>query len=203
MARRLVVDNGWYDTLLRDNIELVTGGLERFTANGIIGADGIAQAYDLVVLGAGFKVSQYLWPVEYVGRSGALLADLWAKDGARAYLTVALPAFPNFFMLYGPNAGVRSGSFHSWMEILSRYICGCIVRMVESGDEAIEVRREVYDTYNTKLDDAMSQMLWESEGGGGGYYVNEFGRSGVNMPWTLGEFYDRVKAPDPDDYILS
>ena len=203
MARRLVVDNGWYDTLLRDNVDLITQGIDHFTADGIVARDGRRAAYDLVVLGAGFKVSQYLWPVDYVGRDGATLADLWSKDGARAYLTVALPGFPNFFMLYGPNAGVRSGSFHSWMEVLTRYICSCIAAMVEAGDAVVEVRREAYDAYNNALDARMQDMLWESEKGGGGYYVNEFGRSGVNMPWTLAEFYDRVKAPDLDDFILS
>ena len=203
MARRLVVDNGWYDTLLRDNVELITTGIDHFTSRGIVARDGSAAEYDLVVLGAGFKVSQYLWPVDYVGRYGATLADLWSRDGARAYLTVALPGFPNFFMLYGPNAGVRSGSFHSWMEILTRYICGCVVALLEQGAGAIEVQREAYDAYNAELDAEMSAMLWESEGGGGGYYVNEFGRSGVNMPWTLADFYARVKAPDLGDFVLT
>jgi 4-hydroxyacetophenone monooxygenase len=203
MARRLVVDNGWYDTLVRDNVELVTDGIDHFTASGIVTRSGRRADYDLVVLGAGFRVSQYLWPVDYVGRDGARLEDLWSADGARAYLTVALPGFPNFFMLYGPNAGVRSGSFHSWMEILTRYICGCIVAMLEGDGDVIEVRREAYDAYNKALDAQMQEMLWESEKGGGGYYVNEFGRSGVNMPWTLAEFYARVREPDLDDFIVS
>lgn len=203
MARRLVVDNGWYDTLLRDNVELCTDGIERFTHNAIVSRDGTERRFDLVVLGAGFKVSQYLWPVDYVGRGGASLADLWAQDGARAYLTMALPGFPNFFMLYGPNAGVRSGSFHSWMEILMRYIASTIVAMIEQGSDTIEVRREAYDRYNTELDDEMAKMLWESEKGGGGYYVNAFGRSGVNMPWTLADFYGRAREPDLHDFDLT
>lgn len=202
MARRLVVDNGWYDALLRDNVELVTSGIDHFTSDGIVSSDGTVRQFDLVVVGAGFKVSQYLWPVAYTGRNGTKLGDLWSADGARAYLTVALPGFPNFFMLYGPNAGVRSGSFHSWIEILMRYVASAIVEMVESGHETIEVRREAYDRYNAELDDEMSRMLWESEKGGGGYYVNAFGRSGVNMPWTLANFYSRVLRPELKDFDL-
>ncbi|WP_195908552.1 NAD(P)/FAD-dependent oxidoreductase [Novosphingobium sp. Gsoil 351] len=202
MARRLVVDNGWYDTLLRDNVTLETSGIERFTPRGIVSRDGRETCLDLVIVGAGFKVSQYLWPVAYAGRDGANLDDLWARDGARAYLTVALPGFPNFFMLYGPNAGVRAGSFHSWMEILTRYICNALVGMIERGASTIEVRREAFDAYNRDLDAAMARMLWESEKGGGGYYVNAFGRSGVQMPWTLGEFYARVKTPNLDDFLV-
>ena len=89
MARRLVVDNGWFDTLLRNNVELITEGIDHFSQTGIVAKDGVERDYDLVVLGAGFKVSQYLWPVDYIGRDDATLADLWDEDGARAYLTVA------------------------------------------------------------------------------------------------------------------
>lgn len=203
MARRLVVDNGWYDALLRSNVELVTIGIDRFVPEGIMTSDGALHEFDLVVLGAGFKVSQYLWPVDYTGRAGATLGGLWAADGARAYQTMCLPGFPNFFMLYGPNAGVRAGSFHSWMEILMRYIAKAIVETIESGHDVIEVRRAAYDRYNAELDGEMTKMLWEREKGGGGYYVNRFGRSGVNMPWTLADFYRRTEAPDFADFELS
>lgn len=202
MARRLVVDNGWYDTLVRPNVTLNTAGIDRFTPDGIF-SGGKETKFDLVVLGAGFKVSQYLWPVRYLGRDGATLEDLWNQDGARAHLTMTMPGFPNFFMLYGPNAGVRAGSFHSWMEILTRYICSAIVTTLEKGCEVIEVRREAFETYNADLDREMKKMLWETEKGGGGYYVNSFGRPGVQMPWTLGEFYDRVRQPELGDYILT
>ena len=203
MARRLVVDNGWYDALLRPNVELVTTGIDHFAADGIVAKDGNLHEVDLVVLGAGFKVSDYLYPVDYVGRDGAKLAELWAADGARAYQTMCLPGFPNFFMLYGPNAGVRAGSFHSWMEVLMRYVAKAIVTTVEGGHQVIEVRDAAYDRYNAELDAEMSKMLWEREKGGGGYYVNKFGRSGVNMPWTLAEFHRRTLSPDLADFDLS
>lgn len=203
ISRRLVVDNGWYDSLLRDNVELEANGIKTFTKDGIISQDGTERKFDTVVLGAGFKVSQYLWPVQYVGRDGRQLQDLWGKDGARAHLTMTLPGFPNFFMLYGPNAGVRAGSFHTWVEIFSRYVCNLITETIESGSGSIEVKEEAYQNYNDMLDTEMSKMLWEEEkGGGGSYYVNEFGRSGVNMPWTLQNFFNLVKEPDVSEYQL-
>ncbi|MBX3485796.1 NAD(P)/FAD-dependent oxidoreductase [Phenylobacterium sp.] len=202
LSRRLVVDNDWYDTVMRENVELVPGRIERFDETGIVSADGTHRAFDLVVLAAGFDVSKYLWPVDYVGRDGARLDDLWAKDGARAHLTLYLPGFPNFIIMYGPNAGILSGSFHSWIELYTRYFCRLITDTIEAGAQSFEVTREAYEAYNAALDAKLKQKLWEEEAAAGGYYINAHGRPGVSMPWSLDEFYEMIRAPDLSEYRL-
>lgn len=202
LARRLVIDNSWYDALTRENVELVTCGIEKITPDGIIDSDGVEHKFDMIILGAGFKVSKYLWPVNYEGRDGITVKDLWQKDGARAYLTMAMPNFPNFFMLYGPNSGVRGGSFHSWVEIFMRYTSELIVKMIEEGASEIEVKEQVFDDYNARMDEAMKNLLWQTEGSDG-YFVNEHGRVGTQMPWTASEFYDLVRNSDPENYNFS
>lgn len=200
LSRRIVVDNGFYDTLLRDNVELEVSGISHMTENGIVSKDGVEREFDLIILAAGFEVEKYLHPVDYTGRDGMTLEKLWSKDGARAHLTMTLPGFPNFFMMYGPNAGVRAGSFHSSVEMLSRYICGVITSMVERGASSVELREEVYVDYNERLDAGMKHKLWEQEKGGHSYYLNQHGKSGVNMPWEVFEFYDFIRQPNPDEY---
>ena len=202
LARRLVIDNEWYQTLNRDNVDLVTTGIREITSEGVIDNDGVLHEANLLVMAGGFKVSQYLWPARYEGRDGATIEDLWAKDGARAYKSMTMPGFPNFFMMYGPNGGGRIGSFHSTVENLARYICGLMVDMIEQEGSSIEVSRQAFDEYNRDMDAAMSTLLWESEEGGGGYYVNEHGRSGTNMPWTLHQFFEMVKEPDTSRYLV-
>ena len=201
LARRLVIDNAWFDALTRDNVELVTGGIQRITSNSVIAEDGSEHPCDLIVLSAGFKVSRYLWPVNYQGRNGVSVQDAWNKDGARAYLTMTLPDFPNFFMLYGPNAGVRGGSFHSWIEIFMRYIGELLVKMLEEGKSQVEVRREAFEDYNTRMDEAMKAVLWLTEGQGG-YFLNEHGRVGSQMPWKADRFYELVRRSDPQNFLF-
>jgi 4-hydroxyacetophenone monooxygenase len=203
LARRLVVDNGWYDTLLRDNVDLVCGKIERFTSTGIVSADGAEREFDLVVLAAGFDVAKYLWPVRYIGRDGAELEDLWEKDGARAHMTLTLPGFPNFIIMYGPNAGILSGSFHSWIELYTRYFCRLITDTIEKGALSFEVKRSAYEAYNQALDAKMTQKLWLENRNAGGYYINAQGRPGVSMPWSLEEFYPMILEPDLSEYILT
>ena len=199
MARRLVIDNDWYETVQRENVTLETGGIAEITENGIRTKDGVEHPFDLIVLSAGFDVSRYLLPADYRGVDGVTLGDLWDKDGARAFKGITLPGFPNFFMMYGPNGQARIGSFHSWAENFSRYIAGLLVHALEKGGDAIVVSRKAYDDYNGAMDEAMKGLLWETETGNG-YYVNKHGRSGVNMPWSVHHFYSMIKDIDPENY---
>jgi 4-hydroxyacetophenone monooxygenase len=201
MVRRLVVDNGWYKALLRDNVELVTEPIDHFVETGIVTNDGRLREFDLVVMASGFKVSKYLWPVEWIGRDGATLEAVWNKDGARAYLGMVMPRFPNLFMFYGPNGQARAISIYSWAECWARYAVQSIVSLIESGRSTMEVREDVFDDYNARLDGATTKLIWEMEGRS--YYVNEHGRSGVNMPWEAQDYHSMIFAPNLDDYELS
>jgi len=55
--------------------------------------------------------------------------------------------------------------------------------MIERKATTVELREDVYEDYNARLNDGMQDMLWEHENGGGGsYYINEHGRSTNTMP---------------------
>jgi 4-hydroxyacetophenone monooxygenase len=201
LVRRLVVDNGFYDALMRDNVELVTEPIQTFTEDGILTKDGKHRPFDLVVLACGFQPTEYLWPVDYVGRNGATLDKTWAKDGARSYLGLVIPGYPNLFTLYGPNHQPRGGpSIHSFAEIWGRYALSLIKHMLENDLHSVEVRQSVYDEYNARLDEAVSKLIWEEEGRG--YFVNKFGRQGVNMPWTSEQYHAMVMKPNLDDFDI-
>jgi 4-hydroxyacetophenone monooxygenase len=199
-SRRPIVDNGWYDALKCPNVELVTGGIECIQRDGIRGKGGVEHSLDLIVLSSGFEVSQYLWPARYTGRDGITLQDAWKKDGPRAYLGMVVPGFPNLFMFYGPNAQPRSGALFIWLEIWARYAVQAIASMIESGANSMECRPEVFERYNARMDAELKDFIWETEGAGS-YYVNEFGRSGPNMPFHATDYFKWVSTPDLDDYI--
>ena len=198
-AKRPVVDNGWFDALARDNVELVTGPIQRITPDGVVGSDGIERKCDLLVLSAGFTVERYVWPTRYEGRGGVTLEELWADDGARAYLGMTVPDFPNLFLLYGPNGQARAGALFKWLEIWARYALKAIVELVEKGGKSIEVKREVYEDYNRRLDEVEKLCIWEMVKS---YYVNKHGRQQVSNPWLPRDYFPWVEAPDPDDYDI-
>ena len=201
LGRRAVIDNGWYDALMRDNVELVTQPIERFTTDGIVTADGVERKFDLVVLAAGFQVSKFLWPINYVGRQGTTLESLWQKDGARSYLGMMLPKYPNFFMFYGPNSQARGGGFYSWAEVWARFALNLIVQMVEKGANSVEVTTTAFEEYNAAMD-AESKNLIRGEEAKGSYYLNEYGRLSVNTPWLSEDYHAMLAEPRMDAFVF-
>ena len=55
----------------------------------------------MLVLATGFRVDRFVRPMAVLGRDGVALDDVWA-EGPFAYMAIAVPDFPNFFMLNGP-----------------------------------------------------------------------------------------------------
>lgn len=200
-AKRLVVDNGWFDSLKKPHVSLVTEGIDSITEAGIVTKDGELHELDLIVLADGFKTERYLWPVHYRGSDGITLEKAWEHDGARTYLGVTMPNFPNMFIVYGPNMNPRAGGLFAWIEIWSRYAVQAIARMVEGGHRRIECRQASYADYNRRLDDAQDSCIWAMDGVKS-YYVSKQGRQIVNNPMRPSESYNRVRNFDPSDYDL-
>ena len=201
-TKRPVVDNGWFDALNRDNVDLVTEPIERITPNGVKTKDGVEHKIDLLLLCAGFEVQRYLWPVKYQGRGGVTLEQAWSKDGARTYLGITVPDFPNLFTIYGPNSQVRGGGLITWGEIWGRYAIKSIVHLIETGQHAMEIKRDVFDSYNALMDKGLDECIWEAPGQKS-YYTNDFGRQAVNMPWKPNEYYAWIREPNLEDYDVS
>lgn len=206
MARRMVVDNNWYATLLKDNVELITEPIERITPTGIRTADGEERRFDVILTATGFEVEKYLWPAEYRGLGGVRLEDVWedpANKGPRAYLSITVPGFPNLFVMYGPNSQNRSGSLIVWMEAWARYIAEGLVALIEGGHRYLTVRQDVFEDYNARLDEAMQSLIWnDPDSKERNYYVNPHGRQQVNVPWRLTEYHELLARFKPEDYDI-
>lgn len=200
MTRRPVVDNNWYGSLTRENVELVSTPIDRMTDAAIVTADGEARDVDLVIAAVGFQTEKYIWPTQYHGVGGVTLEDVWTAQGAQAHLGMTVPGFPNMFMLYGPNSQpVASGSgLPVWFEIWSGYIAQCIVGMLESDSSSMEIRREAFSDYNDRLHEEAKTLIYlaPSSAMKKNYYVNEFGRLQMNAPWSGEKFYEMCARPD-------
>jgi 4-hydroxyacetophenone monooxygenase len=200
-AQRPIVDNGWFDALNRPNVELVTERIARITPRGVVTDDGIERELDLLVLSTGFKTARYLWPVRYQGADGRTLEEVWEKDGARAYLGLTVPDFPNLFMLYGPNAQCRTGGLFFWLEVWARYSVQAVVNLIEGGHRSMVCRRDTFEKYNCELDEEMRKYIWNIEGQKS-YFLNEHGRIGVFVSLHPVEYFERLRTPNMADFDI-
>lgn len=197
-GKRILLDNGWFETLTRPTVELVTDGIVRVEGDSIVTADGRAHEVASVVLATGFDVTDYLSSFEVLGRGGRTLLDFWG-DEPQAYLGVSVPGFPNFFALYGPNTQPHGGSVIFTIEAQVRYAMRLIGEMVAKGAKQIEVRREVWREYNDDLEARHERMVW-THPGMHTYFRNERGRVVVLSPYRMVDVWSAYQASDLADY---
>ncbi len=194
-GKRMLRDNDWYKMLLRPNVELFAGEIDRVEADGIV-AGGKKYPADVLVLATGFEANRMLGSYEVTGRGGVTIRDMWGDEDPRAHLGITVPGFPNFFLLYGPNTNLAHGGsafFHSECQV--RYICEALREMVENGWDELEVRRQPFEDYNAKVDAEHRNMVW-SHPGVTSWYKNSKGRVVMNSPWRLAVY--RAMTADID-----
>jgi 4-hydroxyacetophenone monooxygenase len=202
LAKRILLDNGiWARTITRENVHLVSDGIERITPGGIVTADGREHAVDVIVYATGFEASRFLTPMKITGRGGVDLHEQWGDD-ARAYLGITVAGFPNLFCLYGPNTNlVANGSIIFFSECAVRYVVAGVRLLLERRLRAIDCLPAVFEAYNESVDDANARMAWGASNVNS-WYKNANGRVTQNWPFTLLEFWERTRQPDPAEYEL-
>lgn len=202
LGKRTLQDNGsWLGALTRPNVELVTESIERITRRGVRTADGVERDVDTIVYATGFHANRYLWPMEIVGRDGVVLSEQWG-DEPTAHLGITVPNFPNLFCLYGPGTNLAHGGsliFHSECQI--RYVMEALGAMLVDGDRSIEVRQQVHDEYNERLQAELATMVWSHPSIRHSWYRNERGDTFILSPWRLVDYWSWTRRPDMDDFI--
>lgn len=202
-GKRILADNGWFRTLIKPNVTLVTEPIVAVDATGISTADGARRDLDVIVFATGFRAADPLGAIDITGRRGQRLSAQWANDDPRAYLGMTAPNFPNLFMLFGPNTNLGHGGsliFHA--ECQTRYVLELLERMREQSISSVEVRADVHDRYNAEVDAAHAEMIWTHKGMGNAYR-NAAGRVVTNSPWRLVDYWAMTHDPALDDYVVT
>ncbi len=143
-CKRPSVSNYYYKTFTRENVDLVTEGIERITPTGIRTVDGEEREIDVLVNATGFRVSTE--PENYRhrpvhGRDGFDLAEFVQDEPLQAYEGVSIPGLPNQFTIFGPFSWTGS-SWHVMVENQSRHIVRVLQEAQRRGATVVEVRPE-------------------------------------------------------------
>lgn len=198
-AKRVLFSDDYYAALARPNVELVTSGVERLTAGGVLCRDGREIAADAIVYGTGFRTNPFLDGIDVVGSGGRRLRDAWAQ-GAQAYLGMTTAGFPNLFLMYGPNTNLGHNSIVIMSEAQARYIVRCLDELDRRGAATIAVRPEVEARYNVEMQTRLRDMVWSRVGAS---WYQDRGRITNNWPGSTFEYLRRLRRPDFNAYLLN
>ncbi|MBO9533642.1 MAG: NAD(P)/FAD-dependent oxidoreductase [Solirubrobacteraceae bacterium] len=199
-CKRLMLTDHWYPTLAKPDVELIDDAITEFTAEGVRTSDGTLRESDVVIWATGFCAHEFVAPMAIIGAGGSVLGDAWA-DGARAYLGLTMPQFPNLFLLYGPNTNGGTGSVIETIECGMRHVLAALAALEQSGAAQIELTEHAAVAFDRELRAALAGTVWHT--GCRSWYVDERGHDANQWPWTWREYARRTAALEPGAYRLS
>ncbi len=195
-CKRVLLGDDFYLAMQESHLELVTDPIARVTQNSVITTNGDVTDVDAIVLATGFETSEYLPGIEVVGAGGTTLHERWGRE-PKAFLGTAVSGFPNFFMLYGPNTNQAGSSIVYVLEAGARLVASAVVRLARRGG-CLEVRPDVEQRYNDRLDADLERTVWMQCGS---YFRSPAGRIITQWPYTEVEYARRTWRLRPKGWI--
>ena len=160
--------------------------------------DGNVIDLDVIVFATGFKVDQFLRPIKAFGIDGISLNEYW-REYPKAYLSIAIPKFPNLFLLNGPNGPVGNFSLIDIAEQQMNYILE-LIKIIKKRQCHIDVKADVTETYESKRAAAAKKTVWYT-GGCSSWYLNASGIP-ASWPWTYEDFKKAMSKPDINSFNI-
>jgi cation diffusion facilitator CzcD-associated flavoprotein CzcO len=198
-AKRILISDDYYPALQRDNVELVTAPIEQVVADGVRTRDGRHFPAEVVVLATGFQTTSFLAPMRIEGLGGRVLEDVW-RNGAGAYLGLAVPGFPNFFLLYGPNTNLGHNSIVFMLECQVSYVVRCVQALAARDLRWIDVRPEAARAFDAEMQAVLDRSVWARTDHS--WYKRADGRITNNWSGTTLAYWWRTRRPRLEDYHL-
>jgi cation diffusion facilitator CzcD-associated flavoprotein CzcO len=153
----------------------------------------------VLVFATGFQAHNYMRPMNLRGRDGVSIDDAWAK-GPRAYRMTAIPGFPNFFTVLGPNSPTGSISLQYSAELTARYITQWLRRFRDGEVDTVEVTEEATTKFNDDVAAALGPTVWNT--GCNSWYLTDEGNVDL-WPYNRRIMSAMLAQPDDRDYHIT
>jgi cation diffusion facilitator CzcD-associated flavoprotein CzcO len=215
-CKRVLLSDNWYSTIQKPNVKLVTNRIQEIKPNSIVTHDGDEYPVDIIIWSTGFLVQKF--PLPLYGSTGGSLTEQWSETMqvsisskkmykymhlilVQAYRGVTVPNFPNLFLLLGPNTGLGHNSVIVMIEAQIQYISEALLYMQEKNLRTLDVKQDVYDQFNKKLQAKLKKTVWQS-GGCHSWYQDAKGNNTTIWPDFTWIYILLMKSFDSENYIL-
>ncbi|MEQ1888947.1 MAG: NAD(P)/FAD-dependent oxidoreductase [Alphaproteobacteria bacterium] len=158
-TRRVPMETNYYEVYNQPNVTLVDvreTPIECITSKGVKIGDTVHEL-DMIIYATGFDaVTGALTRMDIRGPGGVLLRDKWA-DGAATYLGMQTAGFPNFFMLFGPQAAFCN--YTRCAEQSAEFVTGLIRHMGSHQLGRVEAVKQAEDAWNAHVLEVAAETL--------------------------------------------
>lgn len=190
-CKRTLVSDDWFPAFARENVHLITEGIEKITPTGVKTSDGTIHKLDVIIYATGYEIGAPAYPFEIRGIGGMNLTEYWGEH-RRAYYGMTVAHFPNMLLIMGPNTGPGHTSVLIYQEAQYDYVARYTERLLKKGARYFDVSEEVQDEQFQQFQDRMKNSSWLS--GCQSWYLNDDGTNSTMWPGFSFEYVLRMKA---------
>lgn len=198
LCKRPVVSTRFYRAVQRPDVDIVTDAIERVEPAGIRTADGALHELDVLILATGFEAHNYMRPIAITGEDGVTLDDVW-RDGPYGYRTLAIPRFPNLFMIMGPHSPLLSFPIHTSAELQSEYVARMLDVLDRDGVVSVAPTAAATERWLSEISAGVPGTVWAT--GCTSWYLGD-GKTPVLWPYDGRRWRALLKDPVLDDYEI-
>lgn len=197
-CKRVLISNDYYPAVSQPHVDVVSDAVREIRGNTVVTADGQERPVDAIILGTGFAVQDMVPRGMIYGRDGRDLWDVW-QSGSEAYAGTTVHGFPNLFMMLGPNTGLGHTSQIYIIESQIAYVIDALRQMRKAGWRSVDVREDVQQTFNDRLQRRVSSAVWNA-GGCKSWYLDARGRNTTLWPGFTFMFRRKTRAFIAQEY---
>lgn len=196
-CKRTLVSDDWFPTFARDNVHLVTDGIERITEKGIRTKDGKEHELDVLIYATGYQIAAPAYPFEVHGLGGFELRAFWG-DKPKAFYGMSVAHFPNLFLIMGPNTGPGHTSVLIYQEAQYQYVANFAERLFNGSEAYFDVRESAMNYQWDGFQKRMANSSWLS--GCTSWYLNPDGSNSTMWPGFSFEYVWKMRDLHLDAY---
>src|SRR5438874_10266077 len=187
-------DRNYYEAVQLPSAHIVKGHIDHIEPDRVVMADGTRVPLDVLAYATGFDPHAYMRPMNVTGLNGVTIDEAW-QERIYSYGGIALPGFPNLFMLYGPFGPVNNVPVPLGLD----QEIGFIMRLIAEArarSAAVAPTVAATEKFLARLDAAFPGTVWV--GGCKNWYSDQ---PGTPILWPLPQsehkaFFEAVPADD-------
>ncbi|GAB7356238.1 hypothetical protein MBLNU459_g7055t1 [Dothideomycetes sp. NU459] len=197
-CRRITPGTGYLESLGASNVSVVYGEIERIDESGLWVDDGKHYEVDVLVCATGFDTTfKPRFPL--IGSTGQQLSETW-KDEPSAYLGIAAPGYPNYFMTLGPNSPVGNGPVLIAVEAQVQYIINMMSKFQKENLRSFDVKSEPVNEFNAWKDSFMDNTIWTEQCRSWYKAGSIYGRVAALWPGSTLHYLEAMEHPRWEDW---